>query len=67
MAIPGFGISVKPISTREADYAQYISSYPPGFLYPSTVMGKNCTVQERNNIKDTILGVELIKSIACGP
>ena len=32
---------------------------PMDFLDPPTVMGRNCTVQERNNIKDTIIGVEL--------
>ena len=37
---------------------------PLDFLDPPTVMGRNCTVQERNNIKDTtIVGVELLNPL----
>ena len=31
LAYPEFGSSVDPIPTRGADYAHYITAYPPGF------------------------------------
>ena len=38
LAHPEFGISVNPITTRGADYAQHITASPPGFENPAAAL-----------------------------